>query len=55
MLPDHDGYSEDYLENTELNRGIFLSFNLGDQALPWMPFQAGFPPALFQALAGRTV
>ena len=31
MLPDHDGYSEDYLENTELNRGIFLSFNLADQ------------------------
>ena len=31
MLPDHDGYSEDYLENTELNRGIFLSLSSADQ------------------------
>ena len=29
-LTDHDGYSENYLENTELNRGIFLSFSSGD-------------------------
>ena len=31
MLPDHNGYSEDYLENTELNRGIFLSLSSADQ------------------------
>ena len=30
MLPDHNGYSEDYLENTELNRGSFLSFSSAD-------------------------
>lgn len=31
MLTDHDGWSEDYLENTELNRSIFLSLSSADQ------------------------
>lgn len=42
MLTDHDGYSEDYLENAELNRSIFLNFSSADHLLA-----VGLPQGIF--------